>query len=157
MNQPTQQPGLRVDDQLCFALYAAGNAVTRAYRPLLARIGLTYPQYLVMMALWEDGSATVGAIAAHLQLDSHAVSPLVTRLADAGLLERGRGEDRRQVVVSLTARGRDLEQAASDAQAQVVCATGLAPSDLARLREELSALAARLGDPEPTPSGAGTT
>lgn len=90
--------GLRLDDQLCFALYAATNAITRSYRPLLGEIGLTYPQYLVMLTLWQDGSAPVGRIAHRLELDSHAVSPLVDRLEAAGLVVRRPGADRRQVV-----------------------------------------------------------
>lgn len=148
---------LRLDDQLCFALYAATNAVTRSYRPLLARIGLTYPQYLVLLALWQDGPATVGAIAARLQLDSHAVSPMVGRLCEAGLVTRERQDDRRRVLVCLTEEGRDLEQAAADAQSQVVCATGLEPLHLARMRRELLEVARQLGAPDLTRPGVSTT
>jgi DNA-binding MarR family transcriptional regulator len=107
--------GLRLDDQLCFALYAATHAITRRYRPLLERIGLTYPQYLVMLTLWQDGPATVGRIADRLQLDSHAVTPLVARLEGAGLVRRRRGSDRRRVVVEATERGRDLHAPAARA------------------------------------------
>lgn len=135
---------LRLDDQLCFALYAATHAITRRYRPLLDEIGLTYPQYLVMLILWQDGSATVGRIALRLELDSHAVTPLVDRLEVAGLVRRRRGTDRRRVVVAATKRGRDLEGAAARAQAEVACATGLAPLELAGLRRRLRLLADQL-------------
>ena len=136
--------GLRLDDQLCFALYAATNAITRSYRPLLGEIGLTYPQYLVMLALWQDGAAPVGQIARRLELDSHAVSPLVDRLEASGLVVRRPGTDRRQVVVEATGPGRDLEAAAMRVQARVACDTGLAPLDLADLRRRLRELAAQL-------------
>jgi DNA-binding MarR family transcriptional regulator len=136
--------GLRLDDQLCFALYAATHAITRRYRPLLERIGLTYPQYLVMLTLWQDGPATVGRIADRLQLDSHAVTPLVARLEGAGLVRRRRGSDRRRVVVEATERGRDLHAPAARAQAEVACATALAPSELTDLRDRLATLTDQL-------------
>lgn len=144
MEQLDRVDGLRLDDQLCFALYAATHAITRRYRPLLAEIGLTYPQYLVMLTLWQDGPTPVGRIAQRLELDSHAVTPLVERLEVAGLVGRGRGTDRRQVVVAATQRGRDLEVAAAAVQAEVACATGLDPRELADLRRQLRALSAQL-------------
>lgn len=134
----------RLEDQLCFALYAATHAITRRYRPLLDDIGLTYPQYLLMLILWQDGSATVGRIAHRLELDSHAVTPLVDRLEVAGLVRRARGTDRRHVVVAATKRGRDLQGAAARAQAQVARATGLAPVELVDLRRRLRLLADEL-------------
>ncbi|WP_299053885.1 MarR family winged helix-turn-helix transcriptional regulator [uncultured Nocardioides sp.] len=144
--------GLRLDDQLCFAVYAASNAIVRSYRPRLAEIGLTYPQYLVMLTLWQDGDTPVGRIATRLELDSHAVSPLVARLEAAGLVWRERGPDRRVVLVGLTDRGRELQAAASGVQSAVQCDTGLSESDLAALRGELRALAGRLADPVPPPT-----
>ena len=132
--------GLRLEDQLCFALYAASHAITRRYRPLLDAIGLTYPQYLVMLTLWQDGSRTVGQVARRLELDSHAVTPLVERLESAGLVTRGRGTDRRYVVISLTRSGQDLETAAAAAQIEVARATGLIDDELADLRSQLHAL-----------------
>lgn len=152
--------GVRLDDQLCFALYAATHAITRRYRPLLDGIGLTYPQYLVMLTLWQDGPASVGRIARRLELDSHAVTPLVERLELAGLVLRRRGTDRRQVVVAATERGRGLETAAVAVQATVACATGLDPLELADLRRRLRTLSAQL-DPDtqssPHPVGGTTT
>ncbi len=97
---------LRLDDQLCFGLYAATNAVTRAYRPLLRAIGLTYPQYLVMLVLWEQDQVSVHEIADRLELAPHAISPLLGRLEDAGLVVRRRDtSDRRVVWVGLTQAG----------------------------------------------------
>lgn len=140
---------LRLDDQLCFALYAATAAITRRYRAPLADIGLTYPQYLAMLVLWREGPSTVGDVADRLALDSHAVSPVVARLSDAGLVTRTRGEDRRTVLVEATARGRELEADAARVQSDVACATGLEHTDLVALRDELHALTLRLA-PSPT-------
>ena len=150
--------GLRLDDQLCFALYAATHAITRRYRPLLDEIGLTYPQYLLMLTLWQDGPATIGRIAHRLELDSHAVTPLVERLEVAGFIRRRRGTDRRQVVVAATKLGRDLEAAAVAVQAEVACATGLDPLELAHLRGQLRTLASQLTpQPRSLPHSAGRT
>lgn len=141
---PKMHP-LRLDDQLCFALYAATNAVTRAYRPLLAEQGLTYPQYLVMLVLWQDGTSPIGHVARRLELAPGAVTPLVDRLVERGLLERHPDEsDRRSTQIKLTAAGRSLEGAASLVQQSVECRTALAPADLARLRDELHALVERM-------------
>lgn len=138
MTTPTN---LRLDDQLCFALYAATNQVTRAYRPLLESIGLTYPQYLVMLVLWESDTRPIGDIAGRLQLTPHALSPMLRRLELAGLVQRQvDGTDGRVVNVSLTTQGRELERAASRAQLDVVEQTGLCGEDLADLREALHAL-----------------
>ena len=135
---------LCLDDQLCFALYAATHAITRRYRPLLEEVGLTYPQYLTMLVVWQEDSATVGRIASRLELDSHAVTPLVDRLEAAGLVRRSRGIDRREVVITATRRGRDLQEPAARAQSQVAGATGLSPIELADLRRQLRVLADQL-------------
>ena len=144
MATSTKQPGLRLDDQLCFALYAATNAVVRAYRPLLGELGLTYPQYLVMLALWQDGVSAVHDLAARLQLTSSAITPLVDRLEAAGFVTRTRAADRRIVLVALTETGRLLEDQVATAQQAVVCRTGLGDRDLADLRRELKDLADRV-------------
>lgn len=134
-------PNLRLDDQLCFALYAATNQITRAYRPLLEDIGLTYPQYLVMLVLWESDSRPVNDIATRLKLAPHALSPMLGRLEKAGFVERRTdGDDGRVVNVSLTAQGRVLESDASRAQYDVVDQTGLCGEDLGDLRGALHAL-----------------
>ena len=144
MSTLTKQAGLRLDDQLCFALYAATNAVVRAYRPLLGELGLTYPQYLVMLALWQDGVTAVHDLAARLQLASSAITPLVDRLEAAGFVTRTRAADRRIVLVALTEAGRLLEDQVARAQQAVVCRTGLDDRDLADLRQELKDLADRV-------------
>ena len=145
--EPSDQ--LRLDDQLCFALYAATSAIVRAYRPLLRDIGLTYPQYVVLMALWEEDDVSVGHLGARLSLPLSGVTPVLDRLERAGLLERRRGtEDRRTVRVALTDAGRDLERQAARAQHQVRCQTELRPEALAELRSELHDLTHTL-DQEP--------
>ena len=102
---------LRLDQQICFALYGAAHAFTRAYKPLLDPIGLTYPQYLVMMALWEKETSTVKALGEMLGLDSGTLSPLLKRLEHAGLITRKRGTvDERQVLVALTPKGANLKK-----------------------------------------------
>ena len=92
MDQGADDPAAagRLDEQLCFALYAATNAVVRVYRPLLKSVGLTYPQYLVLLILWEQESAPVGEIAERLHLATHAISPIIDRLTDADLVQIGR-------------------------------------------------------------------
>ncbi len=145
---------LRLDDQLCFALYAASNAVTRAYRPLLEAIGLTYPQYLVMMVLWEEDEQPVNEIATRLELASHAISPIIARLEAAELVTRSRVHpDRRVVTVGLTPSGAELESAASAAQADVVSQTRLCGEELNGLREHLHDLVARMNDDSGVPTG----
>jgi DNA-binding MarR family transcriptional regulator len=126
---------LRLDDQLCFALYAATNAITRAYRPLLGELGITYPQYLTLMALWQHGTGTVSELAGHLQLPAHAMTPLLQRLENVGLVVRRRSPiDSRVVQIELTPAGVELETSASAVQRTVVCATGLSTDALAALR-----------------------
>ncbi len=136
---------LSLDDQLCFALYSATNAVTRSYRPLLEELGLTYPQYIVMLVLWQDGASTIGQIAKRLMLQTHAVSPMIERLEKAGLVKREPVEgDRRAVRIVLTDEGKALEAPTSVAQQTVVCETTLAPDELQALREDLKALVCRM-------------
>lgn len=136
---------LRLDDQLCHALYAATNAIIRSYRPRLKRIGLTYPQYLVMLVLWQDGARPVRHIAERLGLSASAVTPLLDRLEAARLVIRSRDPvDRRIVHVAPTAAGRDLQEKASEVQQRVECETSLGHGELNELREELKALVLRL-------------
>lgn len=129
---------LGLDEQLCFALYAAANTVIRAYRPLLEQIGITYPQYLVMLVLWHQDGLPVREIADHLALPPHALSPILDRLADAGVVTRDRDAgDGRITRVNLTVAGAALETEASRIQASVACKTQLSPAALAALREQL--------------------
>src|SRR3546814_14197862 len=104
---------LALDRQVCFPLYAASNLLTRLYRPLLAEIGLTYPQYLVLLVLWRETPQTVGSLGDRLHLDSGTLTPLLKRMALAGLISRTRDvTDERRVLISLTSRGRDLRHTA---------------------------------------------
>ena len=138
---------LALDDQLCFALYAASRAVTARYRPLLAELGLTYPQYLVMLALWEHGSASVKDLGAMLALDYGTLSPLLKRLESTGLVHRERSvSDERTVLVTLTPAGRALRRKAVRVPARIGSATGLSPAEARRLREDLHAITAQLAD-----------
>jgi DNA-binding MarR family transcriptional regulator len=139
-----KRPDLRLDDQICFALYAATNAVTRAYKPLLGELGLTYPQYLVMLALWQDGAMAGSDLARRLRLGPSAVTPLVDRLEAAGFVTRVRAADRRVILVSPTESGRRLEEKAARAQDTVVRRTGLDEDALNDLRRELRDFAERV-------------
>ena len=134
-----------LEGQLCFALYSATNAIIRTYRPWLRDIGLTYPQYLVLLVLWQDGERTMGEIANRLSLPPGGVTPIVERLETAGFVERRRDlNDRRVVHVGLTSSGEALEQAGSEARRRVVCATSMADEELDNLRQALTELTNRL-------------
>lgn len=135
---------MALDDQLCFAIYSAFHAVMRTYRPLLAEADLTYPQYVTLLALWEepDEPKTVGELCRRLHLDTGTMTPLLKRLEAAGYLTRRRDKaDERRVQVELTSKGLDLrEQMASVPQSLATC-VGLEPSAAIRLRTDLRALA----------------
>jgi DNA-binding MarR family transcriptional regulator len=132
---------LRLDDQLCFALYAASRAVTQRYRPLLDELGLTYPQYLVMLVLWERGAVTVKSLAESLQLDYGTLSPLLKRLAAAGFVDRRRrSEDERSVEITLTEAGRELRTSAHRIPELIIDSYRLDADDFAGLRDTLRAL-----------------
>ena len=103
-------PALRLDNQICFAVYATAHAFNRTYKPLLDPLGLTYPQYLVMMVLWEQNELLVKEIGNRLELDSGTLSPLLKRLEKIGFVERRRNQaDERQVSIRLTETGKKLE------------------------------------------------
>ncbi|MEU5564527.1 MarR family winged helix-turn-helix transcriptional regulator [Micromonospora musae] len=130
--------------QVCFALYAASRAVTDVYRPILDAVGLTYPQYLVLLVLWEhDGDApTVSALGAELRLDSGTLSPLLKRLEEAGLVLRRRStRDERRVEVELTDAGRALRQQVEDVPRRIAGATGLSETELVAVRDTLARVA----------------
>ena len=131
-------PSLALDDQLCFALYAASRAVTARYRPMLEAIGLTYPQYLVMMLLWESDNQTVGQLGSRLALDSGTLSPLLKRLTAAGLVTRHRRvEDERSVSIALTDAGRALQAKAVAINEEMIGAIGFCSEEFDGLKEEL--------------------
>jgi len=105
---------LKLDNQLCFRLYAASRLVTQAYHPLLSELGITYPQYLVLLVLWEQDGQPVNDLAKRLHLETNTVTPLLQRMEKDGLVTRKRGkEDGRQVIVSLTAQSREMEDRAA--------------------------------------------
>ncbi len=133
---------LLLDNQLCFALYAATNAVTRAYRAPLGQLGLTYPQYLAMVVLWQRGNCTVKQLADTLLLDSSTLTPLLKRLEAAGWVHRNRDrQDERVVWIGLTAAGQALRAPVAAIQQGVACRTQLAQAELATLRTQLRTLA----------------
>ena len=128
-------------DQLCYAIYTAGIAIQRAYKPLLDELGLTYPQYLVLNVLWRDGDQTVGAIAHALALESSTLTPLLKRLEAGGLLSRTRNQhNERQVVVSLTEQGRALQHRAGCLSDTLLAASTQTPQELAALNRDVRAL-----------------
>lgn len=142
-----------LDGQLCFALHSASRAITGCYRPLLDQIGLTYSQYLVMLALWETSPLTVSQLGEQLYLDSGTLSPLLKRLEGQGLVERSRRpEDERVLEVRLTTAGRRLKTRTRAVQAKVELQTGLSGAELAELRHQLQALAATLRGHQPPAS-----
>ncbi len=141
---------LHLNNQLCFALYAATNAITRAYRAPLAQLGLTYPQYLVLLVLWEpDRNAhTVKGLADALQLDSSTLTPLLKRLEGAGFVTRERqADDERVVQISLTAAGRALRTPVAAVQQDVACRTRLNDAEFFDFRSRLHELVSTLAQP----------
>ncbi|KWX67734.1 MarR family winged helix-turn-helix transcriptional regulator [Mycobacterium sp. NAZ190054] len=132
---------LSLDEHLCFALYSASRAMTAAYRPLLAELGITYPQYLVLLVLGEEGGISVGRLGERLQLDSSTLSPLLKRMEAGGLVRRQRSEtDERQVEVTLTADGKRLRRKAECIPDKLFPLTGLTPDQAMQLRDSISRL-----------------
>ena len=146
-------PELLLDNQLCFALYSASLAMTKLYKPLLDALGLTYPQYLVMLVLWEHDDITVSALGERLSLDSGTLTPLLKRMEAAGWLVRQRSaEDERRVQVSLTPAGHELRTRAAAVPGCVVAQTGCKLPELMALTQQLQQLRTRmtaLSNPSP--------
>lgn len=144
---------LRLDRQLCFPLYAASNLVTRRYRPLLAKLGLTYPQYLVMLVLWEHPIQSVGDLGDQLHLDSGTLTPLLKRMERADLIRRERDPaDERRVLVKLTGAGRRLRESAAEVPASLVRQLKLGVDDIEHLRNAVQAFVASLCGKDTDPS-----
>ena len=138
---PTAEPGLALDEQLCFAVYSASRAITSWYRPLLDELGLTYPQYLVMLVLWESGPVTVGQLGKRLRLDSGTLSPLLMRMATNGMFGwHRRADDERSVEIALTGAGHRLRERAMAIPPRVCAATGLDAGTAGELIARLRAL-----------------
>lgn len=148
LNEPAElEEALRLDRQLCFAVYAAGHAYGRLYKPLLDPLGLTYPQYLVMLVLWEQDGITLKAIGQQLMLDSGTLTPLLKRLEAAGLVSRRRSTaDERQVIVRLTPQGAALKAAAARIPPEIARAFGKPEAEVRALRQALAELRRRLGN-----------
>lgn len=129
---------LKLDQQLCFALYAATHTITRAYRTALETKGLTYTQYLVLLVLWENDTVSVKSIADRLDLDSASLTPILKRLETAGLLTRVRNKtDERVVEIKLTESGNALQKDVAAIQKKVACQTGLPPQEFEQLKTTL--------------------
>ena len=146
----SQFENLKLKNQLCFALYAATNAITRAYRSRLSHIGITYSQYLVMMVLWEADGITVKNIAQQLYLDSPTITPLLKRLESAGFVKRQRNAiDERVVNVFLTDAGRTIQARVAEMQKGVACLTGMPESQFIELRSTLHELIDSINQNQP--------
>ena len=144
-------PQLQLDNQLCFLFHRISRELTAAYRPLLADLGLTYPQYLVMLVLWEEDGLGVGEIGERLSLDSGTLSPLLRRLESGGLVHRVRdAADERRVTIHLTAKGRELEQRAADVPAALASHLVDDMTQFEQAKASLTALAKRLADSRAT-------
>ena len=141
-------PNLLLDNQLCFALYAASLAMTKAYRPLLAPLGLTYPQYVVMLALWQRRELNAGTLAQAVALDAGTLVPLIRKLVAQGLLARRRSDDDdRVVLISVTTAGLALRRRAQAVHNQIACSTQCSASELSALTASLRALRSALTAP----------
>ncbi len=132
---------LLLENQLCFALYSTSLAMTRVYRPLLDALGLTYPQYLVLLVLWQYDGLAIGELGERVALDSGTLTPLLKRMQAQGLIERTRSAaDERLVLITLTRQGAELRTRADAVHEQVACATACTPKERQALVRELKAL-----------------
>jgi MarR family transcriptional regulator, organic hydroperoxide resistance regulator len=135
---------LKLSNQLCFPMYAASRLITREYQPFLEALGITYPQYLVLMVLWEHGEKTVNDIAQTLLLNTNTITPLLKRMEKMGLIERERSlQDERKILVYVTEKGKDLEEKAASIPIQLIQNLGnsnLKVADLMTLRNQLNEL-----------------
>lgn len=140
MSETNDVPPL-VSELLCFGLYSASHAMNRAYKPLLKEIGLTYPQYLVLLKLWESDHQLVGELGKALFLESNTLTPLLKRLENAGFVKRNRDkDDERQVRISLTQAGRALQSEAACITDQIIKAAGLTKQSMAQMTEDVARL-----------------
>jgi MarR family transcriptional regulator, organic hydroperoxide resistance regulator len=136
---------LKLDHQLCFALYSTSLAMTRLYKPLLGKLGLTYPQYLAMLVLWEHDGPTVSGLGERLYLDSGTLTPLLKRLEASGLVSRSRAvDDERRVHVVLTPAGRHLKAQAAEVPGCILAASRCSIPELSSLTQQVQALRQRL-------------
>jgi DNA-binding MarR family transcriptional regulator len=145
VRKPTAEQALRLDNQICFAVYSAAHAFNRVYKPLLDRLGLTYPQYLVMLVLWERDNVPLKDIGERLFLDSGTLTPLLKRLEVADLIKRTRStEDERQVLIELTREGHALREKAKAVPQSILAASACSVGELVAMKNEIVALRDRL-------------
>jgi MarR family transcriptional regulator, organic hydroperoxide resistance regulator len=143
----SEDENLKLSRQLCFAVYSAAHAFNRVYKPILEPLGLTYPQYLVMLVLWEQDGLTVKEIGQQLHLDSGTLTPVLKRLQALGYVQRSRDlPDERQVRVTLTEKGRAIREQAQAGRREVVCALGLAEAQIQALKREIDRMSSTLRD-----------
>ena len=139
------EQALRLDNQICFAVYSAAHAFNRVYKPLLDRLGLTYPQYLVMLVLWERDNIPLKDIGERLFLDSGTLTPLLKRLEGTDLIKRTRStEDERQVLIELTRDGHALREKAKAVPQSILAASACSVGELVAMKSEIVALRDRL-------------
>lgn len=140
MDDDSQGP-VPLDDQLCYAVYSAGMAIQRTYKPLLDELGVTYPQYLVLNVLWREDRRTVGHIADELALESSTLTPLLKRLETAGFVKRARNpDDERQVIIALTPAGRALKSRAGCLADALLAGSGMSAAELGEINAQLRRL-----------------
>jgi len=136
---------LKLDNQLCFLLYASSRAVTKKYRPLLDKLGLTYPQYLVMLVLWEEDGIPIKLLSSKLYLDTGTLTPLLKRLESSLLITRSRtGSDERSVFINLTDNGKSLKDRAFTVPGELLCTSGISIDEFLKIRGELRILLNKL-------------
>ena len=132
---------LKLDNQLCFALYACSKEITKSYKPFLDELGITYTQYITLLVLWEQDDITVKELGLRLHLDSGTLTPLLKKLEGINLLERIRDTaDERNVYVKLTEKGFKLKEQAATVPYKLICTTGIVPEEAMELREKLKTL-----------------
>jgi len=136
---------LKLDNQLCFTIYACSRSLTRVYRPLLNRLGVTYPQYLVLLVLWEEKQQSITALGERLFLDSGTLTPLLKRMEKNGLVQRMRSmEDERRVFVQVTEKGAALKAQAYEIPKKMFCQSGLTTDAFVRMKGDLEQLLERI-------------
>lgn len=149
MNAKTKQPGapspLDLDRQICHSLYTAANALVRAYRPLLTKLDLTYPQYVVMMSLWQQDRVSISDLSVHTRLDAGTLTPLLRRLQKKGLIDlQVADSDERRKVITVTAQGRSLKKSAQSVPKQIACTVDMPVEEALKLKALCEDLFSRL-------------
>ncbi|MCC3373444.1 MarR family winged helix-turn-helix transcriptional regulator [Cohnella sp. REN36] len=144
---------LKLENQICFAIYACAREITKLYHPVLKELGLTYTQYIAMLALWERDRVTVKELGERLYLDSGTLTPLLKKLESLGYVLRARDRsDERQLLIEVTEAGRALKEKAFDVPEKVFCRTGLPTGELVEIREKMTELIRSIHPAEQTPA-----